>query len=130
MVSSASAQIESSVFAFFLFHQRLILTSFPISAGGNNIKTTVNGKVVPNYATVEAILIGVVAAFTLVITLFGPEKHGFQFEKHRAAFEEGGGDDDAIIGDDIDQADSHDGETDSQENEKGRAAMVENSEKV
>lgn len=101
-----------------------------IPAGGNNIKTTINGKVVPNYATVQGILIGVVAAFTLVITLFGPEKHGFQFEKHRAAFEEGGGDDDAIIGDDIDQADSHDGETDSQENEKGRAAMIENSEKV
>lgn len=118
-------------FAFFFFDSPTTDADiFPISAGGNNIKTTINGKVVPNYATVQGILIGVVAAFTLVITLFGPEKHGFQFEKHRAAFEEGGGDDDAIIGDDIDQADSHDGETDSQDNEKGRAAMVENSEKV
>jgi len=104
MISSASAQIEST--------------------GGNNIKTTVNGKLVPNYATVQGILIGVVAAFTLIITLFGPEKHGYQFETHRAAFEEGGGDDDAVIGEDI-PAGSQDGDADSQENEKGRTEMIE-----
>jgi MFS transporter, SHS family, lactate transporter len=77
MVSSASAQIEAT--------------------GGDRQKTTVNGKVVPNYATVQGIFIGCIAAFLLVVTLFGPEKHGFEFEKHRAAFEEGGGDDGALM---------------------------------
>ncbi|KAF5384477.1 hypothetical protein D9757_006451 [Collybiopsis confluens] len=90
MVSSASAQIEAT--------------------GGENIKTTITvpvsdtnptgQKVVPNYGTVQGILIGCVAAFTIIITIFGPEKHGFQFEKHRAAFEEGGGDDDAVMNED------------------------------
>ncbi|KAJ4474154.1 carboxylic acid transporter [Lentinula lateritia] len=89
MVSSASAQIEST--------------------GGDHLKTTIavpvssdypdGRKIVPDYAKVQGILIGCVAAFVLVVTLFGPEKHGRQFEKHRAAFEEGGGDDDAEIGD-------------------------------
>jgi SHS family lactate transporter-like MFS transporter len=109
MISSASAQIEAT--------------------GGDNIKTTLNGKVVPNYATVQGILIGVVAAFTLVVTLFGPENHGSQFEKHRAAFEEGGGDDDAIIGDDLENR-SPAGDEESEDNEKGRAEMVEHNEKV
>jgi SHS family lactate transporter-like MFS transporter len=59
-------------------------------------------KVVPDYATVQGILIGCVAAFVLVITLVGPEKHGRQFEKHRAAFEDGGGDDDAEMEADLD----------------------------
>ncbi|KAJ4000159.1 carboxylic acid transporter [Lentinula boryana] len=89
MVSSASAQIEST--------------------GGDHLKTTLSvpvssdypdgTKIVPDYAKVQGILIGCVAAFVLVVTLFGPEKHGRQFEKHRAAFEDGGGDDDAEIGD-------------------------------
>lgn len=57
MVSSASAQIEAT--------------------GGRNFRTTVvkNGVVtdVPDYATVQGILIGVVAAFVVVITILGPE---------------------------------------------------------
>ncbi|KAJ7500606.1 MFS general substrate transporter [Mycena galericulata] len=80
MVSSASAQIEAT--------------------GGDNLKTTVQGKIVPDYAKVQGILIGVVAAFVLIITVIGPENHGSHFEKHRAAFDEGGGDDDAWIDDD------------------------------
>ncbi|KAJ7257251.1 MFS general substrate transporter [Mycena haematopus] len=80
MVSSASAQIEST--------------------GGDHLKTTVKGVVVPDYAKVQGILIGVVAAFVLFITIIGPENHGSHFEKHRAAFDEGGGDDDAWIDDD------------------------------
>ncbi|THH28257.1 hypothetical protein EUX98_g5928 [Antrodiella citrinella] len=79
MVSSASAQIEAT--------------------GGDNLRTTLNGKDVPDYATVQGILIGVVAAFVLIVTIFGPENHSSHFEKHKTAFEEGGGRDDAFIED-------------------------------
>ncbi|KAJ7148216.1 carboxylic acid transporter [Mycena filopes] len=79
MVSSASAQIEAT--------------------GGDHLKTTIRGVVVPDYAKVQGILIGCVAAFVLVITVIGPENHGSHFEKHRAAFDEGGGADDAWIDD-------------------------------
>ncbi|KAF9497945.1 MFS general substrate transporter [Pleurotus eryngii] len=75
MVSSASAQIEAT--------------------GGGNLRTTIikDGVPtdVPDYATVQGILIGVVAAFVIIITIIGPEKHGSHFEKHKTAFEEGGG---------------------------------------
>jgi len=103
MVSSASSQIEAT--------------------GGNHLKTTIikDGKptVVQDYATVQGILLGVVAAFTLFMTIIGPEcvllslfypvhmltrlvfrNHGAHFEKHKTAFEEGGGRDDALIEDD------------------------------
>jgi len=77
MVSSASAQIET--------------------VGGDNIKTYIikAGKrvQVPDYATVQGILIGVVAAFVLFITIIGPENHSAHFEKAKAAFEEGAGND-------------------------------------
>ncbi|KAI0826819.1 carboxylic acid transporter [Trametes gibbosa] len=76
MVSSASAQIEAT--------------------GAANLHTTVidhNGqpKEVSDYATVQGILIGVVAAFVLLITIIGPENYGSHFEKSKTAFEEGGG---------------------------------------
>ena len=76
MVSSASAQIEAT--------------------GAANLHTTIIGKdgrpqIVSDYATVQGILIGVVAAFVLVVTIIGPENIGSHFEKHKAAFEEGAG---------------------------------------
>jgi len=77
MVSSASSQIEAT--------------------GGDHLKTVVDGKVVPNYAKVQAILLGSVAAFTFIIIAIGPEKHGSHFEDHALAFEEGGGEDNAYI---------------------------------
>ncbi|KAJ7184789.1 hypothetical protein C8R46DRAFT_1343794 [Mycena filopes] len=40
-----------------------------------------------------------VAVFVLVITVIKPENHGSHFEKHRAAFHQGGGADDAWIDD-------------------------------
>ncbi|KAF7319309.1 MFS domain-containing protein [Mycena chlorophos] len=80
MVSSASAQIEAT--------------------GGDHLKTTLNGKSVPDYAKVQGIFIGCIAAFTLFITVIGPENHGSHFEKHRAAFDEGGGSDEAYIDED------------------------------
>ncbi|KAJ3718118.1 carboxylic acid transporter [Lentinula guzmanii] len=120
MVSSASAQIEST--------------------GGEHLKTTIavpvsstnptGRKVVPDYATVQGILIGCVAGFLLLVTLFGPENHGYEFEKHRAAFEEGGGDDEAIMGEDVlegrRQTDSERASADGASNdEKGREEMIE-----
>lgn len=57
MVSSASAQIET--------------------VGGQNLKTTIikagTPTVVPDYAKVQGIFIGVVAAFVVLITIVGPE---------------------------------------------------------
>ncbi|KAF7791425.1 hypothetical protein EIP86_002441 [Pleurotus ostreatoroseus] len=83
MVSSASAQIEAT--------------------GGNHLKTHLKGQTdpVPDYATVQGILIGVVAAFVLVVTIIGPENHGAHFEKHKTAFEEGGGRDEEADEDDM-----------------------------
>ncbi|KAJ6574223.1 carboxylic acid transporter [Mycena capillaripes] len=97
MASSASAQIEAT--------------------GGDHFKTTVNGVVVPDYAKVQGILIGVVAAFLIVITLIGPENHSSQFEKHRAAFDENGGADDAWIADGVDGEDNSEKHS-STDNEK------------
>ena len=76
MVSSASAQIDAT--------------------GAANLRTTGIVKdglpqILADYATVQGILIGVVAAFVLVITIIGPENYGSHFEKHKTAFEEGGG---------------------------------------
>ncbi|KAG2123831.1 carboxylic acid transporter protein [Suillus clintonianus] len=86
MVSAASAQIEAT--------------------GGDHLKTTImeNGvlTVVPDYATashlwlrshtvlfilhqVQAIFIGAVAAFVIVIAIIGPENHGSHFENADAA---------------------------------------------
>ncbi|KAF9236964.1 carboxylic acid transporter protein [Melanogaster broomeanus] len=82
MISSASAQIEAT--------------------GGRNLRTTliVDGQPtnVPDYATVQGIFIGVVAAFVIVVTILGPENHSSHFEEHKTAFEEGGGRDDAVMG--------------------------------
>jgi SHS family lactate transporter-like MFS transporter len=75
MISAASAQIE----AF----------------GGDNMKTTIikDGKptIVPDYAKVQGMLLGVIALFVIFITVVGPENHGSQFENAKTAFEEGGG---------------------------------------
>jgi hypothetical protein len=57
MISAASAQIEA--------------------VGGQHLKTTIikNGEptVVPNYATVQGILLGAIASFVIFITIIGPE---------------------------------------------------------
>ncbi|KAF8516333.1 carboxylic acid transporter protein [Hysterangium stoloniferum] len=86
MVSSASARIEA--------------------VGGENLRTTVKGMDVPDYAKVQGILIGVVVAFIIIVVLFGPENHSSHFEKHRVAFEEGAGQDDAVV-EDMERTTSH-----------------------
>ncbi|KAF9458792.1 major facilitator superfamily domain-containing protein [Collybia nuda] len=88
MVSSAASQIEAT--------------------GGEQQRTTiiVDGKAkdVPDYAKVrvQGILIGCVAAWVIVTTIIGPEKHGSHFEKHKAAFLEGAGRDELFEGEDED----------------------------
>ncbi|KIJ48845.1 hypothetical protein M422DRAFT_162049, partial [Sphaerobolus stellatus SS14] len=79
MVSSASARIEA--------------------VGGENLRTIVDGKNVPNYAKVQGIFIGVVTAFVIIVVFLGPENHASHFEKHRVAFEEEAARDDAYIDD-------------------------------
>ncbi|KAG9078507.1 hypothetical protein FRC06_008324 [Ceratobasidium sp. 370] len=81
MVSSASAQIEAT--------------------GGEHLRTTVHGQAVPDYAKVQGIFLGVIAAYLIVVTIFGPEHHGSEFEKHKTAFEEGGGEDDAYVQEEV-----------------------------
>jgi len=97
MVSSASAQIEAT--------------------GGKHLTTLLKGNVVPDYAKVQGIFIGVIAAFVIFITVIGPENHSSQFEKHRAAFDEGGGSDDAYI-EDTTHAGAGARRTDEEANEK------------
>lgn len=114
MVSSAAAQIEATA--------------------GDNLKITVvqNGvvKQVPDYAKVQGILIGVVAAFVFVLTLIGPENHGSHFENHKTAFEEGGGRDDAYYENEDDVAEQkRNSQTDSMshgslDGEKGSSGRV------
>ncbi|KAG5640422.1 hypothetical protein DXG03_008735 [Asterophora parasitica] len=81
MISSAASQIEAT--------------------GGENLRTTIikNGVVtdVPDYAKVQGILVGVVAAFVIFITIIGPENHGSHFEKHKTAFEEGAAQKNAVV---------------------------------
>lgn len=48
-------------------------------------------KNVPDYATVQGILIGVVAAYLIIVTILGPENHGTHFESAKTAFEGGTG---------------------------------------
>ncbi|KAF8889877.1 major facilitator superfamily domain-containing protein [Infundibulicybe gibba] len=101
MASSAASQIEASERCF------TITTFFPLqpSAGGDHLRTTIikAGVVtnIPDYATVQGILIGAVAAFVIITTIIGPENHGSHFEKHKTAFEEGVARDDALTEDDL-----------------------------
>ncbi|KAF9236965.1 carboxylic acid transporter protein [Melanogaster broomeanus] len=83
MVSSASAQIEATAASH--LHTTIIKDGVPTS--------------VIDYATVQGIFIGIIAAYVLLVTVFGPENHSSHFEKHKTAFEEGGGRDDAIMED-------------------------------
>ena len=64
-----------------------------------------------DYATVQGILIGVVAAFVLVVTIIGPENIGSHFEKHKTAFEEGGGRDEVQEDDDAAGPTSHEADS-------------------
>ena len=92
-------------------------------AGGAHLKTTVPGKTepVPDYATIQGILIGAVAAFVVCMIVIGPEyahvapfsvsgiltvvfhyrNLGSHFERYKTAIEEGGGRDEEVSEDSI-----------------------------
>jgi len=94
MVSSASAQIEASEYTSSLSMAGLFLLIPPAPpAGGEHSRTTIQGqdgpKDVPNYALIQAIFIGSVSAYVIVLALIGPEKHGSHFEKGKTAFQAG-----------------------------------------
>ena len=72
----------------------IVLTRFPCSiAGGEHLRTTIQGpngpENVPNYALIQGIFIGCVAAYTIVLALIGPENHGSHFERGKTAFQAG-----------------------------------------
>ena len=93
MVSSASAQIEASG----CISPSRLAGSFSsllrFIAGGEHSRTTIQTptgpKDVPNYALVQGIFIGVVAAYVIVLALIGPENHGSHFERGKTAFQVG-----------------------------------------
>ena len=92
MVSSASAQIEAS--GYLVFNDCITLIHLPRHiAGGEHLRTTIQGpngpKDVPNYALIQGIFIGCVAAYTIVLALIGPENHGSHFERGKTAFQVG-----------------------------------------
>ena len=92
MVSAASAQIEAS--RYLSSNDWIVLTHLPYSiAGGEHLRTTIQGpngpENVPNYALIQGIFIGSVAAYTIVLALIGPENHGSHFERGRTAFQTG-----------------------------------------
>jgi SHS family lactate transporter-like MFS transporter len=51
---------------------------------------------VPNYALIQGIFIGVVAAYVIVLALIGPENHGNHFERGKTAFQAGASKEDVI----------------------------------
>ena len=126
MVSSASAQIEAS--AYIPLGGCAILTHFVCSiAGGEHSRTTIQGpngpEDVPNYAQVQGIFIGVVAAYLIVMTLIGPENHGSHFERGKTAFQAGASREDvnSILG----ETDANRSSTGSGVDEKGETRHVE-----
>jgi len=93
MVSSASAQIEASGWIPFRIDWINLTRLVRFVAGGEHSRTTIqtpNGpEDVPNYALVQGIFIGVVAAYLIVLALIGPENHGSHFERGKTAFQAG-----------------------------------------
>lgn len=74
VISSASARIEASASeSIGVPFASLMRDRLP--AGGDNLKTVMPGTIlrVPDYATVQGLLVGTVAAFVGIIVIFGPE---------------------------------------------------------
>ena len=65
---------------------------YPSAAGQHartTIKTAKGEENVPNYALIQAIFIGCVSAYLIVLALVGPENHGSHFERGKTAFQAG-----------------------------------------
>lgn len=66
------------------------------ATAGETWKTTANnGEIVPNYAGVMGLIIGIVIALILIWMFIGPEFHGTHFEEGKTAMQAGGGAQDA-----------------------------------
>ena len=97
-----------------IYHSSDLLTiELSNVAGGEHFRTILKGKDVPDYAKVQGyvrtsfpsrpfllsylncyrMLLGIIAAFTIIVTFLGPENHSSHFEEHVLAFEGGGQDD-------------------------------------
>jgi hypothetical protein len=61
---------QVSLLVFHIASEPLIVDT---TASGERHQSLVNGKLTPEYALVQGIFTGVVAAFTLVMTIIGPE---------------------------------------------------------
>jgi len=93
LVSSASAQIEASGHSS-SNGDCIFLNCLPRSiAGGEHLRTIAQGpngpEDVPNYALIQGVFIGCVAAYIIVLALIGPENHGSHFERGKTAFQAG-----------------------------------------
>ena len=97
--------------------------------GGEHQRTTIQGldgpEDVPNYAFVQGIFIGCVAAYVIVLALIGPENHGSHFERSKMAFQAGASKED--VGSIPDGNDGVDGSSGGDEGgeEKGDARRFE-----
>ena len=80
MISAASAQIEARG------GESLQIPNPVPSKGQADYKPTI-----PDYATVSGILLGVVCAYLIIVTVFGREYRGAEFEKAPVAFIPGAG---------------------------------------
>ena len=101
-----------------IYHSSDLLTiELSNVAGGEHFRTILKGKDVPDYAKVQGyvrtsfpsrpfllsylncyrMLLGSIAAFTIIVTFLGPENHSSHFEEQAPAFE-GGNRDDAYGG--------------------------------
>ena len=92
MVASASAQIEAS--GYIPPDDWILLTRLVhFIAAGEHSRTTIQGpdgpEDVPNYALIQGIFIGCVAAYIIILAFIGPENHGSHFEKSKTAFQVG-----------------------------------------
>lgn len=71
MASSGAAQIEAQA--------------------GETLRTVYNGKDIPDYATIQGILVGAVIAFLFVCIALGPEADWSSFEKAKVGIQSGAG---------------------------------------
>ncbi|KAK0546512.1 hypothetical protein OC846_005234 [Tilletia horrida] len=107
MASSASAQIETTG------GDNLRIPNPKYKPGGTEPMT------IPDYAKVSAILLGVVAAYLLIVVAVGPEYRGAEFEKAPVATQHGAGaadgsdllpgshDNEKIVGHDLEKGDGN-----------------------
>lgn len=62
-----------------------------VTEGGKTMRTKLDGRDIPDYVTVQGILIGAVMIWLLFFLLLGPEADGAHFDQAPTAMAEGGG---------------------------------------